>query len=121
MNGRPASVSTSCADGPHRRRRTARSEDRAGRDDPDDDPVPNLERLVAEAMSMAATTGGDGPDLADLVNRYWRLVPDEDLGDRTVGRDARRPRGTISSSPTQRLPGEMKLHIEQTRATARSS
>ena len=30
-------------------------------------PVPNLERLVAEAMSLAAAAGGKGPALAELA------------------------------------------------------
>src|SRR3979490_2448072 len=47
-------------------------------------PIPNLERLVADAMYMAAATGGAGSELANLVNRYWRLVPDEDLEGRTA-------------------------------------
>src|SRR5690349_3026697 len=38
-----------------------------------------LESLVSEAMAMAKAAGGD----ADLVDRFWRLVPDEDLEGRT--------------------------------------
>jgi glutamate dehydrogenase len=52
-------------------------------DGPAEEAVPNLERLVTDAMALAATTGGNGGDLADMVNRFWRLVPDEDLVGRT--------------------------------------
>ncbi|GAA1789814.1 NAD-glutamate dehydrogenase [Luedemannella flava] len=54
--------------------------------------VPNLERLVADAMALAVTPGPRstepgvirGPALADLINRYWRHVPDEDLAGHTA-------------------------------------
>ena len=62
-------------------------------------------------MSLAATTGGDGPDLAELVNRFWRLVPDEDLGDRTSAEMLAAVRDHLDLAD-QRLPGEMKLHID---------
>ena len=50
-------------------------DDAAGSSEREEELLPNLERLVAEAMSMAAAGGGSGPELADLINRYWRLVP----------------------------------------------
>jgi glutamate dehydrogenase len=74
--------------------------------------VPNLERLVSDAMAMAAATGGTGPELADLINRFWRLVPDEDLEGRTSA-------GMLAATEAhlklakQRLPGELKLQVEQ--------
>src|SRR5262245_56199710 len=86
-------------------------EARPGEDVEVEAPVPDLERLVTEAMSQAAASGG-GPELADLVERFWRLVPDEDL----VGRSA----GDMLTAVTahlelaaERLPGQMKLSVER--------
>ena len=59
---------------------------------------------MAEAMSLAAATGGSGPDLADLVNRYWRLVPDEDLGAAPPAQMLARRAGHLDLA-AQRLPG----------------
>ena len=89
------------------RRRAPTADGRRGRGA--DEPMPNLERLVAEAMALAATAGGDGRTLAELVNRYWRLVPDEELGRPDRGRDVRRHAGRTWSWPQQRLPGQLKL------------
>src|SRR5262245_4746892 len=75
--------------------------------------VPSLERLVAEAMAMAAATGGDGPELANLLNRFWRLVPDEDLEGRTSAQMLAATQAHLELA-RQRLPGEMKLRVEQT-------
>ncbi len=88
--------------------------------------VPNLERLVADAMALAiaaehASTGladhrfagTRGTDLADLINRFWRLVPDEDL----VGRTASQMLAAVTAHldlAAQRLPGQMKLAVERT-------
>src|SRR5262245_57178244 len=77
-----------------------------------DQPAPSLERLVAEAMSMAATTGVDGPELAELVNRFWRLVPDEELAGRTAAQMLAAAKAHLELAQ-QRLPGELKLEIEQ--------
>jgi glutamate dehydrogenase len=77
-----------------------------------DRPAPSLERLVAEAMSMAARTGGDGPELAELVNRFWRLVPDEELAGRTSAQMLAATKAHLELAQ-QRLPGELKLEIEQ--------
>ena len=52
-----------------------------GGDVEEEAPVPDLERLVTEAMALARDRGG--PDVAALVDRFWRLVPDEDLVGRT--------------------------------------
>src|SRR5215218_1519608 len=67
-------------------------------------PVPSLERLVAEAMTLAAADGADGPALAELVNRFWRLVPDEDLVGRT-GADMVAAAADQLALAGQRLPG----------------
>jgi glutamate dehydrogenase len=75
--------------------------------------LPSLDRLVADAMAMAATAGGDGPELADLVNRYWRLVPDEDLVGRTPGYMLAGAQAHLALAK-QRLPGQMKLRVERT-------
>jgi glutamate dehydrogenase len=68
-----------------------------------------LERLVAEAMAMAASEGS-GPELAELVDRYWQLVPDAELGGRTPATllaDTQRHRELAR----QRLVGELKLDV----------
>jgi glutamate dehydrogenase len=82
-------------------------------EDLEEAPVPSLERLVAEAMSLAATAGGNGPALADLVNRFWRLVPDEDLVGRT-GADMLAATSAHLALAEQRLPGQMKLAVDRT-------
>src|SRR4051794_10469364 len=46
-----------------------------GEDDDLEQPVPNGDRIVAEAVTLAAARDAD----PDLVARYWRLVPDEEL------------------------------------------
>jgi glutamate dehydrogenase len=87
-----------------------------------DRPVPSLERLVADAMAMAvapsrapergtaSSAAVSGADLADLVNRYWRLVPDEDLiGHTAVGMLAA-VRHHLAMAE-QRLPGQLKLTV----------
>jgi glutamate dehydrogenase len=45
--------------------------------DPDDvdEPLPDAERLVADAITLA----GDDHGTAALVDRYWRFAPDEEL------------------------------------------
>ncbi|GAB3342641.1 hypothetical protein GCM10027452_14710 [Micromonospora halotolerans] len=39
-----------------------------------DEPVPNAERLVAQAVALA----GDDHGAATLVSRFWRFAPDEE-------------------------------------------
>jgi glutamate dehydrogenase len=68
--------------------------------------VPNGDRIVAEAVVLAAARDAD----PELVARYWRLVPDEELAPCTVeamvtATEAHR------ALAAQRLPGEMKLSI----------
>jgi glutamate dehydrogenase len=48
-----------------------------------DQPAPDVERLVAEAVEMAGTDSAVGADLAVLVALYWRLVAEEELTGRT--------------------------------------
>jgi glutamate dehydrogenase len=84
-----------------------------GEDVEDDQPIPNLERLVADAMYMAAATGGAGPELANLVNRYWRLVPDEDLAGRTAPQMLAATQAHLELA-RQRLPGELRIAVAQT-------
>ncbi|HEX6497719.1 MAG TPA: NAD-glutamate dehydrogenase [Micromonosporaceae bacterium] len=71
-----------------------------------DVPLPDAERLIAEAVALT----GDDRDLGHLVRRYWRFAPDEDL----VGLS---PEEMVDAARThrklaeQRVPGELKLHI----------
>ncbi|NJP33034.1 NAD-glutamate dehydrogenase [Micromonospora thermarum] len=71
-----------------------------------DEPVPNAERLVAQAVAHA----GDDHDLATLVDRYWRFAPDEELIGFTAEEmlDAARTHRELAE---QRVPGELKLRI----------
>ncbi len=67
---------------------TQRYDDAGSEDTELDEPVPNAERLVAQAVTLA----GDDHDAATLVARYWRFAPDEELVGRHRRGDARRPR-----------------------------
>jgi glutamate dehydrogenase len=69
--------------------------------------VPSRERLVAEAMELAAGT----PGLPELIDRYWRLVPDEELFGRG-GIDLYQATVAHRELAGQRLPGEVKLSLE---------
>ncbi|MBO0871236.1 MAG: NAD-glutamate dehydrogenase, partial [Micromonosporaceae bacterium] len=74
-----------------------------------DEPLPDAERLIAEAVALA------GPDLdsAHLVRRYWRFAPDEELVGLTPDRmlsDARQHRELAG----QRLPGQLRLRVADT-------
>ena len=51
-------------------------------DDEFDEALPNGESLIAAAVALAAT-GPDGLAEAQLVQRYWRFAPDEELVDLT--------------------------------------
>jgi len=76
-----------------------------------DEAVPNGERLVAEAVSLGAQDAD--AELVQLVARYWRLVPDEELTGCT-------PQAMVEATRShrelarQRLVGEMKLRIGTT-------
>ncbi|MFI7021880.1 NAD-glutamate dehydrogenase [Micromonospora sp. NPDC049900] len=71
-----------------------------------DEPVPNAERLVAQAVALA----GDDHDAATLVGRFWRFAPDEELIGFTAEEmlDAARAHRQLAE---QRVPGELKLRI----------
>ncbi|WP_341717335.1 NAD-glutamate dehydrogenase [Micromonospora sp. FIMYZ51] len=71
-----------------------------------DEPVPNAERLVAQAVALA----GDDHDAATLVSRFWRFAPDEELIGFTAEEmlDAARAHRELA---LQRVPGELKLRI----------
>src|SRR5262245_52703349 len=80
-----------------------------GEDIEEDAPVPNLEHLLADAAALAAQRD---PALGPLVNRFWRLVPDEDL----VGRTAEQMVAAVSTHvdlAADRLPGQMKMALER--------
>ncbi|MEH0845426.1 NAD-glutamate dehydrogenase [Micromonospora sp. CPCC 205711] len=73
-----------------------------------DEPVPNAERLVAQAVALA----GDDHDAATLVGRFWRFAPDEELIGFTAEEmlDAARAHRDLAQ---QRVPGELKLRIHE--------
>ncbi|MFI2646179.1 NAD-glutamate dehydrogenase [Micromonospora fulviviridis] len=73
-----------------------------------DEPVPNAERLVAQAVVLA----GDDHDAATLVGRFWRFAPDEELIGFTAEEmlDAARAHRDLAQ---QRVPGELKLRIHE--------
>ncbi|MDG4815103.1 NAD-glutamate dehydrogenase [Micromonospora sp. WMMD956] len=73
-----------------------------------DEPVPNAERLVAQAVALA----GDDHDAATLVSRFWRFAPDEELIGFTAEEmlDAARAHRDLAH---QRVPGELKLRIHE--------
>ncbi len=81
-------------------------------DDLDEDfeeALPNGESLIAAAVALAAT-GRNGLSEAQLVQRYWRFAPDEELIDLTpdyVLQAARSHRELAA----QRKPGELKLRL----------
>src|SRR5439155_22704315 len=76
-----------------------------------DQPLPNAERLVAEAVTLCAAQTDD-PELIQLVAQYWRLVPDEDLVGRTPGEMVTATQSHRDLA-AQRLPGELKLRVTQ--------
>src|SRR5947207_14365362 len=70
------------------------------------EPMPDAERLVADAVRLA----GDDLDTARLVGRYWRFAPDEELVGLTPGE-------MVADAPAhpelagQRVPGGLRLRI----------
>ncbi|MEH0983152.1 NAD-glutamate dehydrogenase [Micromonospora sp. CPCC 205556] len=76
-----------------------------------DEPVPNAERLVAQAMALA----GEDHDAAALVGRFWRFAPDEELIGFTAEEmlEAARAHRDLAQ---QRVPGELKLRIHEPHA-----
>jgi glutamate dehydrogenase len=77
-----------------------------------DRPLSGLERIVAEAMAMAAAVDGNGPEIAELVNQYWRLVPDAELGARGSVQMLEETRHHLRLAE-QRLTGQLNLAVEQ--------
>src|SRR3954469_12830311 len=71
-----------------------------------DEPLPNGERLVAQAVEVA----GEDHATASLVGRFWRFAPDEELVGFTAQEmyDAAVAHRELAST---RLPGELKLAI----------
>jgi glutamate dehydrogenase len=61
-------------------------------------------------MAIAASAGDGGPELAELVDRYWRLVPDAELTDRTPADLLADTRAHLELA-RQRLVGEVKLTV----------
>jgi glutamate dehydrogenase len=73
-----------------------------------DEPLPNGERLVAQAVELA----GNDHSTASLVGRYWRFAPDEELVGFTPREmyDAAVEHRLLAAT---RLPGELKLAITE--------
>ncbi|AEV88290.1 NAD-glutamate dehydrogenase [Actinoplanes sp. SE50] len=75
-----------------------------------DEPLPNAERLVAQAVERA----GDDHATALLVDRFWRFAPDEELVGYT-------PEEMFTAAvehrelARNRLPGELKLDLTEPR------
>ncbi|MDR7281136.1 NAD-glutamate dehydrogenase [Catenuloplanes atrovinosus] len=73
-----------------------------------EEPLPNAERLVAQAVALA----GEDHDAASLVDRFWRFAADEELVGYT-------PKSLLDAAlkhrelAAQRVPGELKLTIEE--------
>ncbi|MGA5303081.1 NAD-glutamate dehydrogenase [Nucisporomicrobium flavum] len=75
-------------------------------DDELDEPLPNAERLVTEAVALA----GDDHGTAALVGRFWRFAPDEELVGYTPA-EMFEAAGRHRELAAERLPGELKLDI----------
>ncbi|HEV8565902.1 MAG TPA: NAD-glutamate dehydrogenase [Actinoplanes sp.] len=82
---------------------------RLGTSDHDGDleePLPNAERLVAEAVALA----GDDHTIAALVDRFWRFAPDEELVGFTP-EEMYEAALAHRELATVRLPGQLQLAI----------
>jgi glutamate dehydrogenase len=81
-------------------------------DDLDDeyDDVPNGESLIAAAVALAATAGESGLADAQLVQRYWRFAPDEELVDLTPPQLLAAARAHRELAQ-RRKPGDLKLRL----------
>ncbi|MBF9131014.1 NAD-glutamate dehydrogenase [Plantactinospora sp. S1510] len=73
-----------------------------------DEPVPNAERLVAQAVTLA----GNDHDAATLVDRFWRFAPDEELIGFTAEEMLTAARAHRELAE-QRVPGELKIRIHE--------
>src|SRR3954463_8244206 len=73
-----------------------------------DEPLPNGERLVAQAVEVA----GSDHQTASLGGRFWRFAPDEELVGFTAQEmyDAAIAHRELAAV---RLPGELKLAITE--------
>jgi glutamate dehydrogenase len=74
-----------------------------------DEPLPDAERLIADAVSLA----GSDLDSAHLVRRYWRFAPDEELVGLTPDQMLAEAKGHRELAE-QRLPGQLKLRVGET-------
>ena len=73
-----------------------------------DEPLPNAERLVEQAVALA----GDDHQTASLVGRFWRFAPDEEL----VGYTAEEMYAAACAHrdlAAVRVPGQLQLAISQ--------
>src|SRR6476660_8557064 len=80
------------------------------------EPRLNAPRLVRDTVALArerVDRDGADPRLPELVKQYWRLVPDEELVDRTPAEmlDATVDHLDLAG---QRMPGELKLRMSDT-------
>ncbi|RSM69892.1 NAD-glutamate dehydrogenase [Actinoplanes sp. ATCC 53533] len=75
-------------------------------DDELDEPLPNAERLVAQAVELA----GQDHTAASLVGRFWRFAPDEELVGYTPAEMHAAALAHRELAGT-RLPGELRLDI----------
>lgn len=75
-------------------------------DDELDEPLPNAERLVAQAVEFA----GQDHTTASLVGRFWRFAPDEELVGYTPAEMFAAALAHRELART-RLPGELRLDI----------
>ncbi|GAA1548526.1 NAD-glutamate dehydrogenase [Dactylosporangium maewongense] len=76
------------------------------RDDEPERYVPDAEHLVAEAVDLAAARDAD----PELVARFWRLVPDEELAGCQPAWMVEATRSHLELAQ-QRVPGELKLRL----------
>ncbi|HEX8348231.1 MAG TPA: NAD-glutamate dehydrogenase domain-containing protein, partial [Actinoplanes sp.] len=86
---------------------TGRQSPVAGEEGVLDEPLPNAERLVAQAVALA----GEDHTTASLVDRFWRFAPDEELVGYTPEEmfDAAVGHRELAAV---RLPGQLKLAID---------
>ncbi|GIF10582.1 NAD-glutamate dehydrogenase [Actinoplanes teichomyceticus] len=73
-----------------------------------DEPLPNAERLVAQAVERA----GDDHATASLVARFWRFAPDEEMVGNTP-EEMYRAAIEHRELARNRLPGELKLALTE--------